>query len=119
MKTFSELLTAHVIQLQQEQGRLINQKQLAGLLVIGETSLNLAWNGKRPPSKTLVEKCAVYFNDMRFYDAARMERPEPLLAYTRRNWGSVPGESKKKIAEEVAQYSNEPLPKDDVMKDGN
>lgn len=61
MGTFAELLTEHVIRLQQEQGKLIKQKQLVVLLGIGETSLNLAWNAKRPPSKKLVEKCALFF----------------------------------------------------------
>jgi hypothetical protein len=110
METFAQLLTVHVIQLQNEKGRLIKQKQLVELLEVGETSLNLAWNGKRPPSKNLVEKCAVFFNDMRFYDVAGMDRPEPLQAYIRRNLGNVPEEVKKKIAEEVAQYTTEPLP---------
>jgi hypothetical protein len=112
MNAFSDLLTMHVIKLQQEQGRLVKQKELVDLLGVGETSLNLAWNNKRPPSKSLVEKCAVYFQDPEFYDAAGMERPEPLLAYTRRNWGSVPDETKKRIAAEIAKFTSEPIPGD-------
>jgi hypothetical protein len=110
MKTFADLLTRHFIKLQQEMGRLVRQRELVDLLDVGETTLNLAWNNKRPPSKILVEKCAVYFNDPEFYDAAGMERPEPLLEYTRRNWRSVPDETKRRIATTIAEYTNEPVP---------
>lgn len=116
MRAFSELLTAHVIQLQQEEGRLIKQKELAVYLDIGETTLNLAWNGKRPPSKKLVEKCAIYFKDMSFYDTASMDRPEPLLTYTQRNWENIPDEIKKKIAEEVSRFTDEAIPENDGSK---
>jgi hypothetical protein len=113
VETFADLLTSHVIKLQQEQNRIIKQKELVDLLGVGETTLNLAWNGKRPPSKTLVEKCARYFSDLRFYDAAGMSRPDPLLHYTTKHWGEVPENIRKKIAEEVALYTNEKAPVDE------
>ena len=116
VKSFSDLLTANVIKLQQEQGKLIKQKELAELLGVGETSLNLAWNKKRPPSKKLVEICALYFKDMEFYDAVGVERPEPLLSYTRRNWGSVPDAIKERIAKDISKYTEEPLPGDERPK---
>jgi hypothetical protein len=116
METFSELLTAHVIRLQQVRGRLINQKQLAAMLAVGETSLNLAWNGKRPPSKNLVEKCAVFFLDMKFYDVSGFQRPNEKLNYVERNWEKLPGETQTRIAEEVGYYTTEPVPTDDGAK---
>lgn len=116
MKSFADLLTAHVIKLQQEQGKLIKQKELAEMLGVGETSLNLAWNKKRPPSKKLVEICSLYFKDMEFYDAVGIERPEPLLSYTRRNWGNVSDEDKKKIAALISKHTTEPIPNDERTK---
>jgi hypothetical protein len=103
METFSELLTIHVIALQQKKGKIINQKQLAGLLEVGETTLNLAWNGKRPPSKKLVDKCAVFFSDMRFYDVAKMTRPDPRLHYINRHWNETPEDVQQKIADNIAR----------------
>jgi DNA-binding XRE family transcriptional regulator len=112
METFPDLLTHHVIELQSKQGRLIKQKELAQILGVGETSLNLAWNGKRPPSDELAIKCAEYFQDPRFYDIKDLPRPEPYLDYLKRNWEHVPKKMRKQIAEQLSSYTTEKPPKD-------
>ena len=86
-------------------------KEFSEYIGIGQVHLNRLMNQKRKAGEKTIIRLADFFRDMRFYDAAGLDRPEPLLTYTRRNWGNVPDEIKKKIADEVAQYSAEPLPK--------
>lgn len=78
--------------------------------------LNKIYNGKRKAGEKTIQQLANYFNDPRFYDAGNIDRPEPLLNYTRRNWGSVPDEDKKKIAAVISKHTTEPIPNDERTK---
>jgi hypothetical protein len=81
--------------------------------------LNKIYNGRRKAGEKTIQHLANYFKDPRFYDAIGLDRPEILLSYTRRNWGNMPTEGKKKIAEEVSRYTTEPLPMDEDDIGGN
>jgi hypothetical protein len=70
-------------------------------------------NDRRNAGEKTIQQLAEFFGDPRFYDVVGMDRPEKFLTYTRRNWGTVPDEVKKKIAEEVSRYATEPVPKED------
>jgi transcriptional regulator with XRE-family HTH domain len=85
-------------------------KEFSEYIGIGQVHLNRLMNGRRKAGEKTIARLADFFNDPGFYDAVGMDRPEPLLTYTKRNWGSVPEEVKKKIAEEVSQYTTDPLP---------
>ena len=98
---------------QKQVGEIKTWKDFADVIGIDHVYLNKIYNGKRNAGEKTVQHLSQYFNDPRFYDAVGMDRPEALLTYTKRNWGSLPEEVKKKIAEEVSQYSKEPLPKED------
>jgi hypothetical protein len=110
VKTVKELLTEHFLKWQSDSGEVKRQTEFAAFIGESEKYLSLVMSGTRAPSKRQVEHFADFFKDPRFYDAVGLERPDPLLAYTRRNWGSVPDELKQRIADEIAQYTSEPLP---------
>jgi transcriptional regulator with XRE-family HTH domain len=112
-KSFKELLFEKFLEWQKGEKKIKTQKEFADHIGIKEASLNHIMSGRRPPSRRNIEYLAELFKDPRFYDAAEMDRPEPLLTYTKRNWGRVPDETKKRIVEEISHYSDEPVPTED------
>jgi transcriptional regulator with XRE-family HTH domain len=108
--TIHDLLLEYYLAWQKEQGDIRTWKEFAQVIGVEYVYLNKIFNGKRHAGEKTIQQLADYFQDNRFYDAADLERPEPLLSYTRRNWGSMPDDVKHRIAEEVAHYTSEPLP---------
>lgn len=108
--TIHDLLLQYYLDWQRQRGEIGTWKQFSEEIGVEYVYLNKIFNGKRRVGEKIVQTLADYFKDQRFYDAADIERPDPLLAYTRRNWGSVPDELKQRIADEIAQYTSEPLP---------
>ena len=109
----SDLLFEKFLEYQQAAGTRKTLKQFAEDIGLGQVYLNRLMNGRRSAGEKTIIHLAEYFKDPRFYDAAGLDRPEALLIYTRRNWGQVPEEVKKKIADQVAQYTTEKPPKDE------
>jgi transcriptional regulator with XRE-family HTH domain len=105
-----QLLLEYYLAWQKDAGEDRPWKEFAKVIGIDNAYLNKIYNGKRKAGSKTIRQLADYFNDPRFYDAAALDRPEPLLSYTRRNWGSVPDEVKKRIAEDISRYTSEPIP---------
>ena len=111
--TVHELLFEKYMDYQKASGQRKTLKEFSEHIGIGQVHLNRLMNERRKAGEKTVVHLAEFFSDPRFYDAAELDRPEPLLSYTRRNWPNVPEEVKRKIAKEVADYTTEPLPKED------
>lgn len=109
MKTTSDLLNEHFVKWQFESGTDKKQWQFAEYIGEDEKYLNMVMNGRKP-SKRQTILFANFFQDPRFYDAEGMERPAPLRDYMQRNYDKAPENVKWKIAEELSQYTTEPLP---------
>lgn len=107
-----QLLFEYYLAWQKQIGDIKTWKEFSESIGIDHVYLNKIYNGKRNAGEKTIRHLSKYFNDPRFYDAVGLDRPEPLLTYVKRNWGSLPEEVKKKIGEEVAQYSPVPLPHD-------
>ena len=107
-----QLLLEYFLAWQKSIGEKKSWKDFADQIGIDHVYLNKIYNGKRNAGEKTIKHLSKYFNDPRFYDTVGLDRPEPLLSYVRRNWGSLPEEVKKKIAEEVSHHTTEPLPKD-------
>lgn len=109
MATVRELLIEHFLAWQDKSGEIKKQGEFAAYIGEDEKYLSMILNGRKP-SKRQVVQFAEFFNDSRFYDAAGLDRPERYLMYTRRNWPHIPDELKKRIAEEIAPFTTEPVP---------
>ena len=107
-----QLLLEYYLAWQKQVGEVRTWKDFAELIGMDYVYLNKIYNGKRKAGEKTLHQLANYFKDPRFYDAGGIDRPEPLLNYTRRNWGSVPDETKRRIAKEVSEHTNEPIPDD-------
>jgi hypothetical protein len=87
-KTTSELLMEHLLKWQLESGETRTQREFATHIGENEKYLSMVMNGRKPSERQTIQ-FAEFFNDPRFYDAVIMDRPEPLLTYTKRNWGRL------------------------------
>jgi hypothetical protein len=110
--TIKDLLTEHFVKWQYESGVSKMQSEFANYIGEGEKYLSMVMNGRKA-SKRQIQSFAAFFKDPRFYDAANIDRPEPLKDYTQRNWGGVPEDVKWKIVQQISEYTTEPLPNGD------
>lgn len=119
--TVRELLFEKYKQYLDQAGERRRLKEFAAKIGMGQAYLNQLMNGKRSPGEKTVELLANYFKDLRFYDAIGKPRPDPILIYISRNWGSAPDQLKRKIAEDIRQYTTEPIPdeKNDTASNKN
>jgi transcriptional regulator with XRE-family HTH domain len=100
----SELLFEHYMIYQHKQKREIKQKEFADLIGIDDKLYNHIYRGRKKAGKNVIKQLADFFNDLRFYDAADMPRPDPLLFSLQRNWEKIPNAIKKKFSQEAAPY---------------
>lgn len=111
MKTeFTQYLFNKFLAWQSQQGGSRTQKEFAQYLGIGYIAFNQAFNGDRPPSKTMVTKLAEVFDDETVYDLAGMVRPDPRLEFVQRHWGKIPPDIQTHIGELLSGITNEPYP---------
>ena len=111
--TIRQLLLEYYLAWQKQVGDVKTWKDFAEKIGIDNVYLNKIYNGKRKAGEKTIQQLADHFKDPRFYDAVGMDRPEPLLTYVRRNWSSVPEETKIKIANEVSRTTIDPVPDDE------
>lgn len=102
-----QLLLEYYLAWQKELGEIKTWKEFSEKIDLDYVYLNKIYNGRRKAGEKTIQHLANHFKDPRYYDAAGMDRPEPVTAYIRRNLGGVPDEVKKKIAEEISQYTSE------------
>jgi DNA-binding XRE family transcriptional regulator len=98
------LLFEHWMIYQQEVKHIVQQKEFAEYIGMDDKNFNHIYKGRRKVSKAVARQLAEFFDDLRFYDAAGYDRPDPHLHYVQSNWEDVPNGTKKQIAEIVAKY---------------
>lgn len=87
-------------------------KQFAEMIGLDHVYLNKIYNGRRNAGEKTIAALAEYFKDPRFYDVAGLDRPDPFLAFIRRNWGSVPLEERQQLVASVAKHTSDKMPRD-------
>ena len=110
MQSIKDLLFEKFLEWQRSEGEIKTQKEFADHVGISEATLNHIMSGRRMPSRRIVEKLVVFFEDPRFYDLANIPRPDPTLFYITRHWGKVPSEVHDQIAEQIGKYTTEKPP---------
>jgi hypothetical protein len=104
-----DLLNEHFVKWQYECGVSKKQSEFATYIGESEKYLSMVMNGRKA-SKRQIDLFARVFNDMRFYDAIGMDRPEPLTQFIIHSLPKAPENTRRKIAEELAPYTTDPIP---------
>jgi transcriptional regulator with XRE-family HTH domain len=107
-----DLLFEKYLEYQKQSGKKVTEKQFSEYIGMGQVYLNQIMNGRRSAGEKTIAHLANFFQDMRFYDAVGLPRPDQLLLYIIRHWGEVPEEVRKKLAEEISPYTSEKVPDD-------
>jgi len=107
---FTKKIFQAFLKYQQTEGGKKTLKDFSDYLEWGKVSFNHAFNGRRPPSKKLIQHLADFYNDPTWYDVANMIRPDPRLEYIQRNWGKVPDNLQHQIAQMFSKYTTDPMP---------
>lgn len=105
-----ELLLEHYLAWQTKLREGKSWKDFSEYIGIDHVYLNKIYNGRRKPGLKTIQLFVDVLGDERFFDVVGLDRPDKYLAFTRRNWPSVPEELKKRIAEEIAPYTKEKPP---------
>lgn len=116
MNSFTKLLLQKFLDWQKQEDERRTVAQFAGYIGLGHKTISHAMNGNRPPSLKTVEHLAKFFNDPQFYDAAEMDRPDPLTKFIMRTFPKAPEEIQRRIAEELSPYTTDPIPNGEVNK---
>ena len=107
--TVRDLILEHRLALQNEQKRLISEKEMAEIVGINDKYFNHIFNMRRKLSPKVTKVLADFFDDPRFYDAAGIKRPDKSLDLVNRNWWRLSERTKKKIDKLVVEDTgNEP-----------
>jgi transcriptional regulator with XRE-family HTH domain len=85
-----DLLLEHRQRYEQQIRRSVSQKEFAEYIGIDDKLYNHIYTGRRKPSAEVLKKLAVFFDDMRFYDAVGVPRPDDELKYIQASWGRLP-----------------------------
>jgi hypothetical protein len=109
----SALLLEHFLKWQSLLGERKTLKEFADYIGISDKSFNLVFTGRREPTEKQTQLFATTLRDNKFYEITGRIPADHLLIYVNRHWDEIDLETKKRIAEEVAQYTAEPLPEDD------
>lgn len=105
-----ELILEHRIALQNEEKRLISEKELARMVGIDDKYFNHIFNKRRKPTQEQVKLLARFFEDPRFYDAVEMKRPDEMLDNVTRNWWRLSPKTRQKIDRLVTEDNDQPAP---------
>lgn len=98
------LLLEHFLQYQMKQRRVVQQKEFAEYIGLDPQYYNHIYHGRRKPGKFVVRLLAEFFDDLRFYDAVSMDRPDPDVHFIQSNWKNLPKKIRKQILEDVGIY---------------
>ena len=106
---FPEYLETKFLEWQTKQGKRKTLEEFAAFLGVSRPLLNMWMNGSRKPGKENVRLLSAVFG-LGIYEILDLPKPDPLYAYTERNWNNLPEKEQKRIAEIVAKYTIEPIP---------
>lgn len=107
------LLLEHFLKWQTDLGVRKTLKEFASHIGISDKSLNLVFSGRREATEKQSQLFATVLRDKRFYEVTGRTSGDQLLIYITRHWEKIDDDKKKQIAEEVARYTTEPIPKDE------
>ena len=82
----------------------VPQKEFALYIGIEAQYYNTIYKGRQSASRDVAKLLAEFFDDLRFYDAAGYERPDPGLHLVQSYWRELPDGLAKKITDIVGQY---------------
>jgi DNA-binding XRE family transcriptional regulator len=99
-----KLLLEYHLAYKKEQGWDVPQKDFADYIGIDDKYYNHIYKGRQRPGKEIARLLAEFFDDMRFYDAAGYERPDPGLHLVQAYWRELPDALSKKITDIVGDY---------------
>lgn len=99
-----ELLFEHHMIYQQKLRRVVTQKEFAEHIGLSDQVYNHIYRGRRKISYSVAKQLADFFDDLRFYEAAGFQSPDPRLHYVQRNWENLSDGVTKKIADLVTEY---------------
>lgn len=91
--------------MEKEEGRHIPIKELAARIGIYDKYFNNIYNGNQAPSAAMIEVMADFWDDPRFYDAAGMDRPDPLLRIVIRKWGQISVDTQRELVAKIEEAS--------------
>jgi hypothetical protein len=106
MSRLADLLFKKYMEWQQELGERKTLKEFAEHIDIGNVFLNQLMNDRRSAGEKTIKHLAEFFHDLSFYDAVGIPRPDPLLTFIIKQWGSLSEDGQKKIAEEMKKYGS-------------
>lgn len=99
-----DLLFEHHMHYQHRKRRWVTQKEFADYIGLGDQKYNHIYKGKRKATLELVRLLADFFDDIRFYEAAGFEPPDPRLHLVQNTWKDLPNAVTKQIADIVSGY---------------
>lgn len=84
--------------------RSVTQKEFAEYTGLGDQRYNHIYKGKRKASLEVIRKLAEFFDDLRFYEAAGYDAPDPRLHLVQSSWKDLPNGITKQIADIISEY---------------
>jgi transcriptional regulator with XRE-family HTH domain len=105
--TIGDLLLHHRQQYENKIRKSVSQKLFAEYIGIDDKNYNHIFTGRRKPSRKMLDHLAKFFDDMRFYDAVGVPRPETELIYIQTSWGRLPKQIREEMYEIAKQYIDE------------
>lgn len=99
-----DLLFEHHMQYQHLKKRVVSQKEFAEYIGLGDQKYNHVYKGKRKASLAMIKELAEFFDDLRFYEAAGYDPPDPRLHLVQSSWKDLPNGITKQIADIVSAY---------------
>ncbi len=106
---FPEYLERKYLEWQNKQGKRKTIEDFAKYLGVSRPILSMWMNGSRKPGLENIRLLSTIFG-LEIYDILGYPRPNPLFAYTERNWKNIPIKDQRKIAEIVSRYTTESIP---------
>lgn len=102
--TIKDLLLEHHLKYQQQQNRRVTAREFAEYIGLSYSFYGHLANGVRDPGIETVRQLALFFDDQRFYDAAKFPRPNPLVYGVSLVIDKMSEVDKKKISDIVSKY---------------
>lgn len=105
----SKLLLTHFLRWQEVKGSRKTLKEFADLIGISDKQLNHYFTGRREPGERMAALFAEKLDDLRFYDAIGLARPDVDLQFVNRHWAGISRETQAEIIRMV-KAQEQPLP---------
>jgi hypothetical protein len=102
--SLKDLLFDHFTAWQQKSREVKTVKDFSNYVGVDYKILDHLFNGRRGLSPIVAEKLARKLDDLRFYDLAKVTRPDPTTWYITQSLAMLDEEGKREVANEIAKY---------------